>query len=109
MKEKTYEDVKYFSEMVAGKQLWILNKDKEHLEMILRGLQKNYNRYGYFACPCRDSDGVKNEDMDIICPCKYSRPDIEEYGHCYCGLYLDREFYNKKKELSSIPERRKPA
>lgn len=109
MKEKSYEDVEFFTRMVAEKQGWILNRDEEHLEMIITGLQKNHNRYGYFACPCRDSDGIKNLDLDIICPCKYSRPDIEEYGHCYCGLYLRPQFYSEKKEPSSIPERRKPA
>jgi len=109
MKEKNYEDVSTFTEMAAKKQGWILNRDKDHLDIIINGLMKNYNRYGYFSCPCRDSSGNKEQDKDIICPCAYSRPDIEEYGHCFCGLYLDEEFYKKKNELSSIPERRKPA
>jgi ferredoxin-thioredoxin reductase catalytic subunit len=109
MKEKNYKEVSTFTEMVAKKQGWILNRDKDHLDIIINGLTRNYNRYGYFPCPCRDSDGDKNRDKDIICPCDYSRPDIEEYGHCYCGLYFDAEFYKNNEEASSIPERRKPA
>lgn len=95
--------------MVAKKQGWILNRDKEHLDIIINGLMKNYNRYEYYSCPCRDSQGNKQQDLDIICPCAYSRPDIEEYGQCFCGLYLETKFYENKKEPSSIPERRKPA
>lgn len=109
MTEKNYKDVSLFTEMVANKQGWILNRDREHLDIIIEGLRKNYNRYGYYSCPCRDSDGEKKQDQDIICPCLYSRPDIEQYGHCYCGLYLEEGFYNKHDEPASIPERRKPA
>ncbi len=105
-KERTIDNVRLFAEMVAKKQGWKLNGDKEHLEMVLEGLLKNVNRYGYYACPCRDSDGVKDEDADIICPCKYSKQDIEEFGHCYCGLFMDPAFSDSGDEPASIPERR---
>lgn len=104
---KSFSDTELFVKMVAGKQGWELNRDQEHIEIIIKGLTVNYNRYGYFSCPCRDASGIKEKDKDIICPCSYCRPDQEQYGHCYCGLYLTREYFNTGKEPSSIPERRK--
>lgn len=107
MKTKSYEDVSLFTSMVAEKNKWKLNRDKEHLKIINEGLMKNFNRYGYFSCPCRDADGIKEKDKDIICPCDYCVPDQKEFGHCYCGLYLTEEFYDTEVEPGSIPERRK--
>lgn len=105
---KTFDDAKLFVHMVAGKQGWELNRDHEHLEIIIEGLAKNYNRYEYYSCPCRDASADKQADADIICPCHYCRPDQEKYGHCFCGLYLTKEYYATGQEPSSIPERRKP-
>ena len=93
-------------EMVAKKNDWYLNRDEEFLDMLADGLTTNYNRYGYYSCPCRDADGDKELDKDIICPCDYCVPDQKEYGHCYCGLYLTPEFYQSGKEPEAIPERR---
>jgi ferredoxin-thioredoxin reductase catalytic chain len=103
---KSFSDVDKFVNMVAEKQGWELNPDREFLDMIIDGLMVNFNRYGYFSCPCRDARGIKEKDRDLICPCDYSRPDIDEFGHCYCGLYLSKEFYSRGKPTASIPERR---
>jgi ferredoxin-thioredoxin reductase catalytic subunit len=105
-KIKIFNDVDIFASMVAEKQGWVLNPDREFIDMIIDGLMVNYNRYGYFSCPCRDARGVREKDKDLICPCEYSKPDIAEFGHCYCGLYLSKEFYSSGKSPSSLPERR---
>lgn len=105
-KKKTKEQTRKFMEMVAKKNGWYLNRDEEFLDMLAEGLTTNYNRYGYYSCPCRDADGDRELDKDIICPCDYCVPDQKEYGHCYCGLYLTPEFYESGKEPEAIPERR---
>jgi len=105
-KHKTTSEVMQFAELVAQKQNWVLNPDQELLNLLIEGLTINFNRYGYFSCPCRDADGVREEDKDILCPCDYCVPDQEEFGHCYCGLFLTREFYKSGVEPRSIPERR---
>jgi ferredoxin-thioredoxin reductase catalytic subunit len=105
-KEKTSEDTRTFVEMVAKKNGWHLHPDEMFLNIIIDGLTVNYNRYGYFSCPCRDADGVREKDGDIICPCHYCVPDQKEHGHCYCGLYLTGEFSRSGKKPGSIPERR---
>jgi ferredoxin-thioredoxin reductase catalytic chain len=85
-----------------------LNPDREFVEELIRGLLTNGERYGYWACPCRLASGVKDDDLDLICPCDYRDPDLDEHGACYCALYVSQEVLDGEKELSSIPERRPP-
>jgi ferredoxin-thioredoxin reductase catalytic subunit len=85
-----------------------LNQDKELVLGILEGLLENERRYGYRSCPCRLASGVREEDKDIICPCVYSRPDIAEYGRCYCALYVLAAWNEDKIEKAPVPERRPP-
>jgi len=83
-----------------------LNPNEEFTKELVEGLLVNEKRYGYWACPCRLSSGVKEEDLDIICPCDYRDPDLNEHGMCYCGLYVDDDIVSGKKSMGSIPERR---
>lgn len=83
-----------------------LNPDEETTKALVEGLLINEQRYGYQACPCRHALGVKEEDLDIICPCDYRDPDLNQYGNCYCGLYVSKEVVEGKKSIGSIPERR---
>ncbi len=83
-----------------------LNRDKDTVLDLMQGLLTNEKRYGYRSCPCRLAKNDKEADKDIICPCDYRDPDIEEYGQCYCGLYVSPEWNAEGKELTRIPERR---
>lgn len=85
-----------------------LNPDVEFTKDLIRGLLINEKRYGYQTCPCRIASGEKEKDLDIICPCDYRDADLDEFGACYCGLYVSEDILNGKKILSSIPERRPP-
>ena len=60
-----------------------LNPEIELTKELVKGLLVNQERYGYPACPCRLSAGVKGEDIDIICPCYYRDADVSDYGTCY--------------------------
>lgn len=104
--KKTPEQTATFIEAVANKQGWVATPDQPFLHKICEGLTRNYQRYGYYLCPCRDGDGEREADRDIICPCVYAKADTAEFGHCFCGLYLSRDFAASGKEPSSIPERR---
>jgi ferredoxin-thioredoxin reductase catalytic chain len=106
MDEKTNQQTLNFMEMVAKKQGWKLNSDDDLISILAQGLTVNYNRYGYYSCPCRDADGVREADKDIVCPCNYCVPDQKEFGHCYCGLYLTEEYAASGKVPQGIPERR---
>ena len=85
-----------------------LNPDIAMTRELLKGLLVNEKRYGHPACPCRLASGVKEEDLDIICPCDYRDADLDDYGACYCSLYVSREVAEGKKKAGSIPERRPP-
>jgi ferredoxin-thioredoxin reductase catalytic subunit len=83
-----------------------LNPDDEFTRALIGAIMVNQDRYGYGACPCRLASGIKAEDLDIICPCDYRDPDLQDYGACYCGLYVSQEISKGEKDLKAIPERR---
>ena len=85
-----------------------LNPDRAFVRGLVRGLIINTKRYGYMSCPCRLASGVKKEDLDIICPCDYRDPDLNDYGTCYCALYVSDDVLAGRKKTGSIPERRPP-
>src|SRR4030042_2016298 len=51
-------------------------------------------------------DSMKKYDVDIICPCEYRDADVNEYGMCYCGLFVNEKIKNDPSQLGPIPERR---
>ena len=83
-----------------------LNPDSEFAKGLVRSLIVNEKRYGYRSCPCRLASGKKNDDLDIICPCDYRDPDLNDYDACYCALYVSGAALRGEKMISSIPERR---
>jgi len=87
---------------------YYFNKDREKVFDLLGALMANKERYGYMACPCRLASGDRNSDKDIICPCIYREPDVEEYGSCYCNLYVSKEWNRDEIEHEYVPERRPP-
>lgn len=82
------------------------NKDLDTTFELLKGLLINKERYGYMACPCRLASGEREADKDIICPCVYRAPDVEEYGSCYCNLYVSEEWNEGTVPHEFVPERR---
>ena len=83
-----------------------LNPDADFTLGLVEGLLINKTRYGYQACPCRLADGDRVLDLDIICPCDYRDPDLEDYGMCYCALYVSDAVLQGDQALTAIPERR---
>ena len=93
------------AELDARAHGYRLTPDPGLLQVLIEGLGVNEERYGYPSCPCRMATGVFEADRDIICPCDYRDPDVEEHGSCYCCLYVDEATYESG-EVRSIPERR---
>ncbi|MFX0132508.1 MAG: ferredoxin-thioredoxin reductase catalytic domain-containing protein [Candidatus Hodarchaeota archaeon] len=100
------EDTKKYVKKVAEHRKWVLQPDETMFNDLIEGIAINKERYGYRSCPCRLATGEKEKDRDIICPCQYAEPDIKEFGHCYCALYLTKEFVEKDETPRKIPERR---
>jgi len=87
---------------------YFLNTDIEFVKELIRGLLVNEKRYGYLSCPCRIASGNINLDLDIICPCDYRDSDLNDFGSCYCALYVSQDIFAGNKKARSIPERRPP-
>jgi ferredoxin-thioredoxin reductase catalytic chain len=85
---------------------YYLCPDEQLFNDLINGLATNTYRYGYGSCPCRVASGVKKYDVDIICPCEYRNADVDEFGMCYCGLFVNEQIKNNPSQLRSIPERR---
>jgi len=85
-----------------------LNPDMAMTRELLNGYLVNQKRFGYPSCPCRLASGKKEDDLDIICPCDYRDPDLEDYGGCYCSLYVSKDVKEGRAKIESIPERRPP-
>jgi ferredoxin-thioredoxin reductase catalytic chain len=85
-----------------------LNPDRQFTLGLMEGLLANEARHGYQACPCRLASGVREEDLDIVCPCDYRDPDLSDFGACYCALYVSREVKEGRKKAVRIRDRRPP-
>lgn len=98
-------------EMLKEKQAakgYYFSKDKARVLELLEALLTNKARYGYMGCPCRLMSGNRDQDRDVICPCVYRTPDVEEFGSCYCNLYVSNEWNEDKIPHPYVPERRPP-
>jgi ferredoxin-thioredoxin reductase catalytic chain len=100
--KKLYEMLKKSQEEKG----YLFNKDKNRVFELLEALLINKERYGYMACPCRLAAGERGKDKDIICPCAYRAPDVEEFGSCYCNLYVSKEWNKATVAHQYVPERR---
>lgn len=85
---------------------YYLHPDVDFVLDLMDGLLANEQRYGYGSCPCRLAAGNRADDLDIICPCDYRDPDLDEYETCYCALYVSEAVAAGQKQVESIPERR---
>jgi len=100
--QQLYEMLKKLQEPLG----YFFNKDKSAVLELLNGLLINKDRYSYMSCPCRLASGDYAKDKDIICPCVYRKPDVIEYGSCYCGLYVSKDWNEDKIPHVYVPERR---
>lgn len=102
----TLDNIKRRAEIDAKSHGYFLNPQPDFLQSLLEGLKENNDRYGYLSCPCRLASGNFDLDRDIICPCDYRDPDVEEFGQCFCALYVRKDVYEGSSPIQPIPERR---
>ena len=100
--EELYDRLKKVNEPKG----YFFSGDRELVLGLIEGLLTNRQRYGYMCCPCRLASGDRQADNDIICPCDYREPDVEEYGSCYCNLYVSKEWNEGTVPHVPVPERR---
>ena len=102
-------DVQTFHDKLKSaqeKRGYFFNRDRKMVMDLLEGLLTNKERYGYQCCPCRLASGNREADKDISCPCDYRAPDVEEYGACFCALYVSKDWNEDLIPHVTVPERR---
>ena len=89
------------AELIAKAKGWELNPDKFIRNMIIRGLIRNEEKYGFPLCPCKIP--VENGKIikENICPCRryknYPGSDelLKQGKPCYCGLFVPKGYKGK--------------
>ena len=102
--DQLYETLKKIQEPKG----YYFSLDRDHVMGLMDALLTNKDRYGYMVCPCRLAAGDREADKDIICPCVYREPDVEEFGSCYCNLYVSQAWNEETIPHEYVPERRPP-
>ena len=77
-------------EEYAKKNGFFLNPNRKMVEGIVKSLLEREKKFGGRFCPCRRITENNEEDKKIICPCQFMRKEIEEQGHCFCGLFFKK-------------------
>jgi ferredoxin-thioredoxin reductase catalytic subunit len=102
--ESLYERLKKLQEPTG----YYFNTDGTMAKDLLGQLLVTKSIYGSMSCPCRLTNGKLDLDKDIICPCVYREEDVNEYGSCFCGLYVSRARHDGDAPAVYVPERRPP-
>jgi ferredoxin-thioredoxin reductase catalytic subunit/glutaredoxin len=74
-----YNTVKLFSEYRG----YYLNPDEKYVLTVLNAQLKRQEN-GIKYCPCKLGN--------VPCPCPTVEHEIKTYGHCFCGLYVSKEY-----------------
>ena len=85
------EELRRAWEEYTEKNDFVLNPDKEHVDMIVEGVLENEAKFGLKLCPCRLRDGTKERDLELICPCNFEIQETwKQKEECWCGLFVRR-------------------
>ena len=87
---KRIEEIKKQMQEYAEANGLKLNPDEQVVIGLIKGLLANEKKYGAMYCPCRVVTGNPEEDKDKICPCKWHKEEIEQMGHCHCGMFYKK-------------------
>jgi len=71
---------------------FVLNPDSVFVGRVMDGLLMNEQRQGFRLCPCRISDGSRERNTELLCPCNFRAQEIwGKEGRCWCGLFVKRK------------------
>jgi len=81
------ERIRSWAASYAARRGYFLNPDARALDIVIRGLARNCQKFGHAYCPCRLRSGDPEKDNEIICPCIFHGDEVEREGHCHCRLF----------------------
>lgn len=67
---------------------YLFNPETDVANTIIRGIAIRKIKAGGEYCPCRVLSGNPKEDSKIVCPCIYSKNELENDGICLCKLFI---------------------
>ena len=78
-------------EAFTKKNDFSLNPDSEHVSFIAEGVLSIEKDQGLKLCPCRLTDGSRDRNLELLCPCNFKTHETwEKEGRCWCGLFIKR-------------------
>ena len=72
---------------------FVVNPDREKVDLLVDGLMNNERNYGLKYCPCRLITMDFEEDAKLVCPCNFIAHETYKgvlKGECWCGLFVKR-------------------
>ena len=72
---------------------FMVNPDREKVDMLVEGIFHNERNHGLKYCPCRLACKDFEEDLKIVCPCNFLVHETyqgKDDGECWCGLFVKR-------------------
>lgn len=87
----TASEVSEVFEEFTSQQEFVLNPDREGVNLLIKGVVENEKRHGLKYCPCRMTNGKFEEDLALVCPCNFRvQKTWKEKGECWCGLFVKK-------------------
>lgn len=80
-----------YARAYAEREGFDINPDPKIVDVVVEGLARNKVKHGARYCPCRPLSGNRDEDKFKICPCKWHKDEIDEYGYCHCVLFFKKK------------------
>lgn len=69
-----------------------LTDRQDEIDLLSKGVIENLGSKGQRYCPCRITTGDRTKDLNLICPCNFTRQQtFKESGECWCSLFIRRE------------------
>lgn len=85
------EELRQAWERFTEKNDFMLNPDKEHVGLVVKGVLENEKKDGLKLCPCRLRDDTRERDLELICPCNFMIQETwKQKGECWCGLFVKK-------------------
>lgn len=66
-----------------------LNPDQERIQKVVGLMTMNYNEFGKYYCPCKQSHPLDPE-KDVVCPCPPLAEEVQKDGYCFCKLFYSK-------------------